>query len=154
MSAVEVLGIDPGGEYCGMALFEESDEGWACTEAWQATPQQCVEEARVWYERRADIVVEEFRLYPWLAKQQSFKTFPEVEVIGCIKLVTGGLRTHACIMQQASIKEPTVSQLRARRIKSKSKQDGAGGHAFDAETHGWHYILKTLGGRPAGTESK
>lgn len=132
-----------------MAYFEDNDDGEpTCVRAWEETPDGCTDQIVDWLLDGIDaIVVEEFRLYPWAAEQQSFKTFPEVEVIGVIKWLH---RTMAeengsqcrLVMQQASIKEPTTKILRHKKIKSLAKAVGAGGHAKDAELHGWHHILK------------
>ena len=50
-------------------------------------------------------------------------------------------------LQMADIKKPTTGILRSRKIKSTAKRLSAGGHAFDAELHGWYYILKGSEGR-------
>lgn len=50
-------------------------------------------------------------------------------------------------LQMADIKKPTIGVLRSRKIKSTAKREAAGGHAFDAELHGWYYILKGSEGR-------
>lgn len=56
--------------------------------------------------------------------------------------------------QMADIKKPTTGILRHKKIKSvgkvrKAENKGWGDHCVDAELHGWHHILKTLGGDPA-----
>lgn len=50
-------------------------------------------------------------------------------------------------LQMADIKKPTVGILRKRGVKSVAKRERAGGHAYDAELHGWYYILKGSEGR-------
>lgn len=152
MSAI--VSIDPGGVHCGMALFEEQDGEWTCVRAWEETPDGCTDQIVDWLtDGVTHIVVEEFRLYPWVAEQQSFKTFPEVEVIGVIKWLVRACAEEGLdcqiVMQGAAIKEPATKILKSKKVPSRSKRDGAGGHAKDAELHGWYYILKELGGRPA-----
>lgn len=47
--------------------------------------------------------------------------------------------------QHPDIKQPTYALLRSRGIKSTAVRDQAGGHAKDAECHGWHYLGTHLG---------
>lgn len=147
-----ILAVDPGGVHVGMAEF--GDDG--CTRAWELTPAEApgyVREAILDPRDPIDVlVIEEFRLYPWLAAQQTYSDFPTVQLIGALKLVwaTGGGQWWGAeggelpilAMQPATIKDPTRSVLRGRGIKSVAKKLKAGGHAADAELHGWHYILR------------
>lgn len=147
-----LLAIDPGGEHCGMALFEPfdgegSEAGWICARTWELDPEECKDSIVDWVSSGvATVVVEEFRLYPWLAKQQAFQQFEVVEVIGVIKWLCRVLKEEGqqveVVMQGASIKEPTQKILRAKKVASRAKQDRSGGHAKDAELHGWHYIMR------------
>lgn len=53
----------------------------------------------------AEIVIEAFRLYPWMAKTQSWSTFETVEVIGTIKH-WAWQHGYPVIMQPAANKQP------------------------------------------------
>ena len=66
-----------------------------------------------------------------------------VEVIGVLRERCRQDGT-AFVLQPASIKKATEGQLRSRGIMLKSK--GSGGHAKDAELHGWHYWLRAKAG--------
>lgn len=46
------------------------------------------------------------------------------------------------VMQPPDIQTPMRAILRARKMKSKARAQKAGDHAFSAELHGWHWILK------------
>lgn len=63
----------------------------------------------------------------------------EMQGGGCAR----GLKMRHVVLvgQQADIKKPTQGILRKRQIKSTAKRLKAGGHCFDAELHGWYYIL-------------
>lgn len=51
------------------------------------------------------------------------------------------IRTINLVGQGADIKKPTAGVLKSKKMKSTAKRLKAGGHCFDAELHGWHYIL-------------
>lgn len=152
---MKLLAIDPGHVHVGMALFEDG----VCTNAWEMTPVVALEYVRVnLAEQLLDVlVIEEFRLYPWMAKQQSFDDLPTVQLIGALKYLWAtcgatvfhrqgedGEQTCVLAMQPATIKEPTRNVLRGRKIKSLAKKLKVGGHAADAELHGYHYVLRML----------
>lgn len=146
---MRILAIDPGGVHVGMATFEDG----GCTRAWEEAPANSLD-----YVRRAlaagevdVLIIEEFRLYPWLAQTMSYSDFPTVQLIGAIKFLwatcgatvfDGEKTTCELVMQAATIKDPTRNVLRGRGIKSQAKKSKAGGHAADAELHGWHWMLR------------
>lgn len=147
---MKLLAIDPGGVHVGLAAF--GDDG--CQTAWELTPPTALLELRRQLMGGLDVlVIEEFRLYPWLAQTLSYSDFPTVQLIGAMKMLwaTGGGEVWeevgadpVCqlVMQPATIKDPTRNVLRGRQIKSVAKTSKAGGHAADAELHGWHYLLR------------
>jgi hypothetical protein len=58
------------------------------------------------------------------------------------------------VKQPADIKKPTAGILRTKKIKSVAKPIArelysGRDHIVDAELHGWHHILRTMGGRHA-----
>jgi len=137
----EVLAIDPGEVHCGMAWFA-ADE---CVAVEEMKPEDCVDAVAHWLQETTAraLVIEEFRLYPWKAQQQSFSIMGTCEVIGQLKLAH---RWHAgqvkLYIQPASIKEPTRAIMRARGIPMLAKLSKSGLHCLDAETHGYHHIHK------------
>lgn len=148
---MKVLAIDPGGTHVGMALMDTDEI--RCERAWEETPATALEYLRV-HLAAGDVdvlVIEEFRLYPWLAQTLSYSDFPTVQIIGAMKWLwatCGATVFHGekmpcqLKMQPATIKDPTRNLLRGRGIKSTAKKAKAGGHAADAELHGWHCMLR------------
>lgn len=151
---MKLLAIDPGGKHVGMAWFEDQE----CVAVREETPAGAIDETRRQLLTGTDVlVIEEFRLYPWLAQQQSYSDFPTVQLIGALKLLwaTNGGRDWdgerpvcTLAMQPATIKAPTRNVLRGRKIKSVAKREKAGGHCADAELHGHFYVLR--GAKKAG----
>lgn len=141
-----VLAIDPGDEHCGMALFHEEADEWETTVSWEETPEGCVDYV---YRTLPDVdvlVVEEFRLYPWRAKEQAFSQMKTAEVIGVLRYLhrrgkENGLEV-LWVEYPASIKKPTGKMLKSMGIK---RMTSTGDHAADAQLHGWRYILKEEG---------
>lgn len=138
-----ILAIDPGEIHCGVAEFRFKQ----CTWASEMTPDLLYASMRRrarerGYRRTYELVViEEFRLYPWVMQQQGFSRIETVEVIGILKYLCG--RWHVpVVMQGASVKKITEGQLRARGVTLRSVTERKGGHAKDAELHGWHWILR------------
>lgn len=149
-----MIAVDPGDAHVGVAVFSKRE----CVWAGEMTPAGFL----AWLRLRLDdgtaaqVVVEEFRLYSWMAEKQSWSDFPTAQLIGAIKAavawfggqvneVTGERirdKEVGVVMQPASIKKITRAQLEARGIKSQAKARKAGGHAADAELHGWHWLLR------------
>jgi len=133
-----VLAIDPGGVHCGMAWFNNA----VCIRVEEHTPNDCVDLTSHWLRQAGTeaLVIEEFRLYPWLAAAQSFSTFETVETIGALKTVHrwlgGGV---ALAMQPASIKEPTRKIMATRGVQSLATMTNAGVHCSDALLHAYYY---------------
>lgn len=147
-----LLAIDPGSVHCGMAWFwldgEPTDR--RCELAEEMDPISCVDTVGHMLAggQLAALVVEEFRLYPWKSRQQAFSQMETVEIIGQLKLwhrtlgtiEGGGIRDVQLEMQPASIKEPTTKILKGLGVPSKARELRAGGHARDAELHGYRFI--------------
>lgn len=104
------------------------------------------------------LVVEEFRLYPWMARTQGFSTFETCEVIGVLKYLAE-LNDIPIYMQKATIKkearsiaEDTGWEMKVRSLGSgKGKYRGPDfafptgpQHPRDALAHGvyWAYRNK------------
>ncbi|QXJ40724.1 putative endonuclease [Curtobacterium phage Parvaparticeps] len=153
---IRLLAVDPGGEHVGVACFQQnSDATWECVWAGEYEPlefEDWLSEAMV--RGQIDIlVVEEFRLFPDKAAQQTGSDMPTSRLIGAIQYIWR-MTQHVEArwpatapefhFQPPSIKTPTRSLMRARSITSMSKflkipLD----HAADAELHGYYHILNT-----------
>lgn len=169
--------MDPGGglnrelkqdvAHCGWAEFEFVGEantqvdvmpGWECTRAVELTAEECFDHyiAGTLTGRWEWFALEEWRLYPEQADRHVGSDFPTVQLIGALKHAhrlgarkarDEGRTEEVLKMQPASVKEPTLAVLRKRGLQSVAVAAGAGGHAKDAETHGWAYLLKPEGSR-------
>jgi hypothetical protein len=138
---MKLLAVDPGGKHVGLALF--TDE--TCIKAWEETPADAIIFIREEVAELDVLVIEEFRLYPWMLDNQAWSDLPTCQLIGVLKYLHAvhGDASVKLVMQAATIKKPTARILRARRIVSQAKRSRAGGHAYDAELHGWHYLSNT-----------
>lgn len=170
------LSIDPGGglnretgsvvAHCGWAEFENilGDVAWRCGYAEEKTANDCLDEvvAGVLAEdgpRWDWVAIEEWRLYAEQADRHVGSDFPTVQLIGALKhAVRWGQRKWEgkplLLMQPASVKLGTIAVLRKRGIQSVAKAAGAGGHAYDAEVHGWAHLLRPTDGRKNRAETR
>ena len=114
------------------------------------------------------LVVERFQLYAHKAAEQIGSEFETVQLIGAIRylveanndlarfnpaeeLGTLARRPVDLVMQQAAVKNGTKAFLRRHKVESMAKLLKVGGHAFDAELHGWHVLINYYtrnGGQP------
>lgn len=92
------------------------------------------------------IVMEDWRLYPHMAKQMIGSSFPSVQFIGMVRLCCWMSGTKL-VVQGASIKKTADKTLRANRpdlyemVTTARTHDDA--HDTDAIRHLWHWTWKT-----------
>lgn len=150
----ETLAIDPGAEHCGMVFGAHSRLNTSIIKVWEERPRGCHEWVCGWLQeaREGDsLVVEEFRLYPGKAAQQSWSKLETVEVIGVLRYLWeryGQDKGVAWVEQGANIKKPIQRILRAKGVASVAKAERAGGHCFDAELHFYRSIWTQYDGIP------
>lgn len=146
---MNVVAIDPGDVHVGVAEFA----GGQCVRAFEMAPDDVPAYVRGALEVMGGapapgaLVIEEFRLYPWKAQQQAFSQMLTAELIGQIRLVWrwwGDPLGVQLVLQPASIKKPTKAILAAKKVVSEAKRSRAGGHAADAELHGYHYLMRLV----------
>jgi hypothetical protein len=123
---VNVFSIDPGEKHQGTAYFINGKCQWAI---------ECTKE--VLYNRIVNlkidqIVVEEYRLYPWLASQQGFSTMPTIEVIGVIKWLSS--------QRGISVNMRPAMELKAAKAHFAGQTIAKNDHALDAELHGMMWL--------------
>lgn len=165
-----MVAIDPGGQHTGWAEFtrDPGSQIWRCVRACEHVPDEATDRlgGGMLNAEWQTIVIEEFRLYPDKAMEQTGSTMPTCEQIGAMKFAHRLACRHyrdqfehgvtatdkapwqnepELVMQPAAIQTPTAAVLRARGIKSAAKRLGAGPHARSAELHGWHWIIRTRG---------
>lgn len=132
-----MISIDPGGAHVGWARFDHGQ----CTQVRELTPAGSVRWAREQFADHDVVVIESFILYPHLAREQIGSDMPTSQLIGVLRYIAN---TNGCMvrLQPASIKKPTLSLLRHRGVELRSVKQRVGGHAKDAETHGYHYLIR------------
>lgn len=161
-----ILAIDPGEKHCGLAEFVERSDDWECVRVYELGPDECADRVASLLigAQLNHLVIEEFRIYPDKALSLSYSEVRTAQLIGVLRYLhriarmaqvdvdTGEIRQLGeqevvceLRMQPAAIKAATVAILRKQGVESEAKRTRSGDHCFDAETHGWHYILTTLG---------
>lgn len=116
------------------------------------------------------LVIEDFRLYEDKAAEQTGSRMLTPQLIGVLTYLVrvnnriieetasefvrpqgperwtascrGCRRAVELVFQNADVKRPTLGVLKAKGIKSRAATDRTGGHAKDAEIHGWHWLLR------------
>lgn len=141
---MKFVAIDPGDIHVGWAEFEKTSvaPGWICFKVEELTPNEALE--RLWRCRAGTwsvFVVEGFWLQPDEAPKLVGQQMLTSQMIGAIQWI-GHVKNTRVVLQRNVVKKPTNSLMHRRGIGSFAIHQGAGGHAKDAETHGWHYILK------------
>ena len=152
MNLQSIISIDPGDVHCGVAVFmavmgEDGVPRLECRLTTERSPEGLFDSLKVWSAQHGNdklcfdvMVVEKFVVYPEKAMSLSWSDLRTVEVIGVLR-ERCRCEKVPFVLQPASVKKATEGMLRARGIALKSR--GSGGHAKDAEIHGWHYWLKT-----------
>ena len=149
-SAPRIWAIDPGDTHCGMASFAAdhwTQGAYACVWTNEHTPLDCLQLVNEAIRDGVEyLVIEEFRLYPWVSDQQAWSQLKTSQLIGALKTTYLQNRQDGqyLVMQPASIKKPTTAQLRKRKIPSKAKLAKVGRHCQDAELHGWYWIFNGI----------
>jgi len=152
-----MLAVDPGGVHVGLALFRRDPAGvWRCTWAGEATPDEFADAlAQTVATGSLDVLVyERFIVEPARASALAGSELETSQLIGVIRWLV----RHSgepdrwpagrieLVGQTNKIKRATRAVLKNRHVKSTAKLLGVrGDHATDAELHGYHHIIKTLG---------
>lgn len=128
-----VISIDPGDSHVGYAEWEQKTLTRWC----KITPPQAVIEIenRIGTGTLATLVIESYRLYPWLAQQQGYSELKTPQLIGVLKYLAWKAGANV-IEQNATIK---------KRAFDKMTQDGyempkTNQHVRDAIAHGYWYL--------------
>jgi hypothetical protein len=135
-----IIAIDPGAEHCGVAVFVDG----RCVMTTERRPTDLYDSLGVWGSQHGSsklqfdvMVVEDFKLDPKRMASLAHSRLETVKVIGVLEERCRRDGT-TFVLQPASIKRATAAQAKRRLPKLTSK--GSGGHAKDAELHGWHYL--------------
>lgn len=141
-----IIAIDPGDKHVGWAAIPvDKLGGWDWDDRHTTTfePQETLDMLRKISENGIQVivlVVEEFRLYPWKAKEQGFSQFHTAEMIGQLKLWVRWFSPETeLVMQPAAVKKPTFAIMQGRKIPlTRGTQ-----HSKDAEAHLYSYLART-----------
>jgi len=138
-----IAAIDPGDRYCGLAVFELCPTGHpelpyldsskrhrVCLRAAETvSPDQLF----VWLEVNAHrlyaVVIERFRLYPWMAREQGFSEFPTPQHIGIIKYIASKAGV-LIVMQETSCKREGRNQALKIGFRMPKRRVGKGRHSY------------------------
>lgn len=170
--AIRLIAVDPGDRHCGVASFSVSQARTArCERSIEVTPATLVDlfeqdmfhkigqvERGVLSPEPVDVfVVEQFRLYPWMAREQGYSDFPTSRLIGKLEYLAerSGTRLY---LQGADIKKRSIAQVRrwvddvpppqrgsdpeiVRLSSGRYDFVGRNQHCRDAVAHGWYWLL-------------
>ena len=133
-----IISIDPGDKHVGFAAWEGGElVKWA-----KFSPQQTIAELEPFQglDILSRIVVESYRLYPWLAAQQGYSALLTPQLIGVIEYL--GWKAGADVVEQnATIKARAFAEMEiAGFTMPKTNQ-----HVRDAICHGWWWQHKGQG---------
>lgn len=148
---MRIMSVDPGEKHNGVAfatLDPNVEPGRQLVLRWQGDWDRNkiydeLEEYKSSQVKRLDlIIIEEFRLYPWMAREQGFSSFETVEVIGALKYLADRVLDIPYVMSKTSNKAPAVSVAKSNqptlvRRGSGGKTDfvGSNQHERDALSH-------------------
>lgn len=130
-----IIAIDPGDVHVGMCTLPAAGSAWSEMQTWTTQPTEALDYLHDVRFNIDVLVVEEFRLYPWRTKSQSFSQMLTCEMIGALKLAR---RWHfpmaGLCMQPALIKRSTEAIMRGRKIALRGSR-----HAKDAQLHAYYW---------------
>lgn len=89
-----------------------------------------------------ELILEEFILYEWEAKKQSWSALLTPQLIGGLKTVAYFFRIPV-VEQGANIKKPTEAQMRGRGIPRRANPS-QNMHSADAELHLVHRKQRSM----------
>lgn len=168
--------VDPGDRHCGVAKFRVLSPSAPTNRsgAWQAVCETATEydppglvalmESAAWPdpvpeelrpEPIAVYVVEEFRLYPWMAREQGYSDFKTARLIGKLEYLAQRA-ARPLFLQGASVKKPAVAKAEryaqdlaapgfgpelVKLTSGRYDFKGRNQHVRDAIAHGWYWLL-------------
>ena len=142
MTESRVVSIDPGGAHVGWCEARVDSVGTVVVDhIVEMSPQESIHAAERTFPTADVVVIERFALYPDKAKMLVGSEMETSQLIGVLKYLA---RLNECelVIQPASIKVPTESLMRHRGVRHAAVTRRVGGHAKDAETHLFHYVMR------------
>lgn len=135
------VAIDPGGVHVGWAEFVDDRGEFFCERAEEVTPNELLKRLRLGLRQEywQEVVIENFTVYPHTATALIGSDMPTSRLIGRTEEICHTLGV-TLIKQPAHILKTTYELLKFKHIPLVSR--GHGGHAKDAELHGWYRVLE------------
>lgn len=125
------LAVDPG-ETTGWATFDENGIGTGL-----GSVHGRIEVYELLSQVQAKLlIIEDFELFPWKSKEQSWSSFETVRVIGAIEFWAYA-KNAGLVLQKPNIK--VIGYKWAKLTVAKAKADS---HERDAYVHGVYYLCK------------
>lgn len=128
----QVVAIDPGDSHHGVVMAKVLPDSCLITGAWEFSGEEELWDRFALWSRTGglmNVVLEEYRLYPWMARQQGFSNFPTPQVIGAIRYIA---RQHniPVTMQKAADKKIGRKLAEARGVPMTLRSLGSGKGAY------------------------
>lgn len=132
------MAIDPGDKHCGTAYFVDGVCKWT-KDMTQDELFDWLEDHRVGAGELFEVVLEEFRLYPWKSDAQSFSQMLTAEAIGVVKFICKR-RDWIVTPARTANKKPVFAIMRKRG----ERLIGRTQHEKDAQAHGYYRTQQRL----------
>lgn len=125
---IEVVAIDPGDGHNGVVTANVGPGGVSVTRAKEINDRYDLFTYIRYYDPEV-LIIEEYRLYPWQARNQGFSEFPTAQIIGVLDYLAheNGLTLHK---QKAAVKKEARTMARARGIPMADRALGSGKGAY------------------------
>ncbi len=148
-----VFGVDPGDKHVGFCeACTQADGTWEVYAPVELDPPNFIHTIT---SMDPDLIIlESYRVYSDKAMQHIGSEVPTAEMIGYVKWMRYQRGLPGPIMQSASIKKPTEGWMDLLGIRHQAVTKRRGGHAKDAETHIYHYLMRTLKVDPINIKQK
>lgn len=130
-----IFGLDPGKRRTGTVVCEVK-EGRVCVLGWRRLKNQELLDA-LWSWDVQGVVMEDFRLYPWVLKNLAWDHLEEVRLIGAVEEITRRKGVFLEEIQPADSKKMVSDQF----LKSQKTWSG-NAHIRDAFRILWCYFKK------------
>lgn len=134
---MRLYAIDPGAVHVGFAEFREG----VCTRVAEYSPTEVVSLASTasWWDAVEVLVLEDFVLEPARAPVLAGSRMETVRLLGVLEYLAG-VQGCRVVFQLNKVKRPARAIATSRGVQLRALAERAGGHALDAELHGWYHL--------------
>lgn len=127
-----VVAIDPGAPHHGVVMATVKPDSCLITGAWELNGEQELWDRYSEWARRgqlSNLVLEEYRLYPWQARNQGFSDFPVPQSIGVLRYISAQYNVPVT-MQKATVKKEARKIAERRGVPMQLRSLGSGKGAY------------------------